>query len=132
MKTKDVAVSSLGVAFRIIVTIAVVFLVYKGAVLAYNYGYRIFAEPAMAAEGTGEIVTVAIPEGKDVKEVGNILKAKGLIRDPQLFYYQYITSKYAEDEIVPGAYELSTEMVAEDILDVITKKPEVSSDEDWG
>lgn len=124
MNTKQVAGSVVGVLVKIILAAALVFLIYKGATAAYDYGYRVFAEPAMAPEGSGQIISVAITEGKSVKEVGEILESKGLIRDAQLFYIQYLTSKYNKKDIVPGAYELSTEMVAEEIIGVITAAPE--------
>lgn len=124
MNTKQMAGSVIKVLLKIMIAAVIVFFVYKGAAAAYDYGYRVFAEPAMAPEGSGQIISVAITEGKSVKEVGEILASKGLIRDPQLFYIQYLTSKYNEKDIVPGVYELSTEMVAEDILGVITTVPE--------
>lgn len=130
MNPKHMIGSVARVVIKIAVVAVVVFFVYKGAVAAYDYGYRVFAEPAMAPEGSGRIISVAITEGKSVKEVGEILESKGLIRDPQLFFIQYLTSKYNKKDIVPGAYELSTELTAEEILAVITAVPEGSGESD--
>lgn len=129
MNAKRMAKTAVGVLIKVVVIAVVILFVYKGASAAYDYGYRVFAEPAMAAEGSGRVISVAITEGKSVKTVGDILESKGLIRDSRLFYIQYLTSKFNEKDIVPGVYELNTEMVAEEILEVITAVPEVSEDD---
>lgn len=128
MDAKKVVVTSVSIVLKVAVIAIVVLFVYEGAIAAYDYGYRVFAEPAISAKGTGRVISVAITEGKDAKEVGEILVAKGLIRDAQLFQIQYMTSKYNEKDIVPGVYELSTEMVAEEILSVITTVPTTEED----
>lgn len=128
MDTKKMAQSTVSTLARVVVVVLVCLFVYKAAEAAYDYGYRVFAEPAMDTVGTGQIISVAITEGKDVKEVAEILASKGLIRDPKLFYIQYLTSKYNKKDIIPGVYDLSTEMVAEEILEVITTVSEVEEE----
>lgn len=129
MNAKQMAVSAVKILIKVILVAGIIYFVYQAAGAAYDYGYRVFAEPAMAPKGSGRIISVAITEGKSVQEVGEILEAKGLIRDARLFYIQYLTSKYNKKDIVPGVYELSTEMVAEDILGVITTVVEPTGDE---
>ena len=61
MKSGNVILAVVGAIIRVVVTIGVVFVIYKGALLCYDYGYRIFTEPAMTS-GDGRQVTVAITE----------------------------------------------------------------------
>ena len=44
--------------------------------------------------GTGRTISVSIVEGRTVKEIGEILEEKGLIRDAKLFYFQEMFSEY--------------------------------------
>ena len=46
----------LGAVVKAAAAILVIFLLFKGADVCYDYGYRIFAEPAMT-EGEGTVVT---------------------------------------------------------------------------
>lgn len=120
MNTKQFAGSFIGLLFKIIIIGAVIYYVGQIATQAYDYGYRVFAEPSISSTGNGRDITVAIPEGQSVKDVGEILFSRGLIRDSFLFQIQYYTSKYNDKEILAGSYTLNTEMVVEDMLGVIT------------
>lgn len=106
-----------GTILKVIVTIAVVFFIYKGALLCYDYGYRIFMEPAVSA-GEGRTITVEISEDMTGEEMGNLLASKGLIRDAKLFRLQYLLSEFRED-IKSGTYDLSTAMTAEEMMEVM-------------
>ncbi|MBO4981328.1 MAG: endolytic transglycosylase MltG [Lachnospiraceae bacterium] len=107
----------LGAILKVIATIVVVFLVYKGAVTCYDYGYRIFTEPAVSA-GEGRTVTVTVPKGASAVAIGELFAQKGLTRDAKLFALQYLCSEYRED-VKPGTYELSTAMTAEEMMEVM-------------
>ena len=106
-----------GTILKVIVTIAVIFFVYKGAMLCYDYGYRIFMEPAISA-GEGRTITVEITKDMTGEEMGELFAAKGLIRDPKLFELQYLLSEFRAD-IKPGTYDLSTAMTAEEMMEVM-------------
>lgn len=111
--------------FKIAVTLAVVLLIYNLALKAYDFGYRIFAEEPMEL-GTGRTISVSIVEGRTVKEIGEILEEKGLIRDAKLFYFQEMFSEY-KGELKPGVYELSTGMTPYEMM-AIMSAPEESED----
>ena len=115
--SKKFAMGVVRFVFGIVVMAAVMMLVYKAALDAYDYGYRIFDETAMTPE-PGITKSVAIVEGKSVKEIGHILEDKGLIRSATLFYLQELFSSYHK-KLQPGVYELSTAMTPEEIMAVM-------------
>ena len=114
MKAGNVISAVLGAIFRVVVTIAAVYIIYRGALLCYDYGYRVFTEPALSA-GEGRTVRVAVTEDMSPADIGRLLEDKGLVRDGRLFIIQYYLSEYRED-VGPGIFELSTSMTAEEIM----------------
>ncbi|MDD3661227.1 MAG: hypothetical protein PHT89_10960 [Lachnospiraceae bacterium] len=106
-----------GTLIKTAILIVMVFGIYKMAIGAYEFGYRVFAEPAMSEE-PGITISVSITEDMDTMAVGKLLESKGLIRDARLFYVQEIVSEY-KDKIQPGIFELKTSMTAEEILTVL-------------
>ncbi len=121
MKMKDVVLSVCETILKIAVVAIIVMMIYRGATAAYDYGYRIFEEPAMT-EGEGREVIVDIPEGMSAKEMGELLYKKGLIRDEKLFQLQYFLSEYKEDLRV-GQFVLRTNMTVDEMLKAMTKEP---------
>ena len=117
MKASSVISSVLSVILKVIVISVVVLFIYRYAMKAYNFGFSVFAEPAVSSE-PGTDISVAIVEGKSVKEIGQILEEKGLIRDKNVFYFQEMFSEY-HGYIKPGIYELNTSMTIEDMLEVM-------------
>ena len=127
MNAKEIVGSVFGLAFKIIAAVLIVMFTYKYALLAYDYGYRIFGEQPITS-GEGRTVSVTIPEGADAGKVGEILETKGLIRDGQLFILQELISDY-HNAILPGTYELNTSMTAEDMLIIMSTEPETTEDD---
>ena len=117
MKTSSIIGAILGTIFRIVCTVLIVVVIYKGAVFCYDYGYRIFTEPAVST-GTGRTVTVTIPQGMSAKAMGELLENQGLVEDSTLFMLQYYASEYRKD-IKAGTFELSTAMTAEEMMKVM-------------
>ena len=118
MKSSNLIMAVLGAIFRVVVAIAAVYIIYQGAILCYNYGYRILTEPALSA-GEGRTVTVAITDDMSPKEIGQLFENKGLVRDARLFMLQYYLSEYVKD-VKPGVFELSTSMTAEEMMEAMT------------
>ncbi len=114
MKSRNLMTAVFGAILKVVIAVAAAFVIYRGAVLCYNYGYRIFTEPAMTA-GEGKTVSITLTEGMSALDVGEMMKNKGLTRDSKLFALQYLLSEYKED-IRPGTYEVSTSMTAEEIM----------------
>ena len=107
----------LGFVFRIALAVAAIIVIYKGITYCYDFGFRIFNEPAMT-EGIGRVVTVSIEEDMSPIAMGKMMEEKGLSRDWKLFAVQYYCSEYKE-EIQPGVYELNTNMTAEEMFGYI-------------
>ena len=122
MKAWNIVSAVVGAIIRAAVAIAVVYLIYRGAVICYDYGYRIFTEPAISS-GEGRTVTVAVTEEMSASDIGTLLENKGLIRDKYLFVLQYYLSEYRKD-VKPGVFELSTSMTAEDMRKVMASAAE--------
>ncbi len=107
---------------KIAVALAIVLVVYNLGMKAYDFGYRIFAEEPIEM-GEGRVISVSIVEGKTVKEIGEILEEKGLIRDSNLFYFQEKFSEYSGD-LKPGVYELSTGMTPYEMMAIMAATDE--------
>lgn len=121
MKTKDIILTICEVILKIVVLALIIAVIYKGANVAYDYGYRIFEEPPMSV-GEGREVIVTIPEGMSSKEMGELLYMRGLIRDEKLFQIQYLLSEYKED-LLPGKFALRTNMTVDEMLKAMTQEP---------
>ena len=102
-------------------------MIYRLAFKAYDFGYRVFAEPAVA-EGTGIDVVVQIPLGSDASEIGKILKNAGLINDDKLFVAQELLSEY-HGKLEPGTYSLNTSMTSEEMMAAMSPATEESTEE---
>ncbi|MCM1540407.1 MAG: aminodeoxychorismate lyase [Blautia sp.] len=118
-----------GVIFRVCVVLFAVHIIYNGAMLAYDYGYRIFTEPAVSA-GEGRNITVSITADMSPVDIGELFETKGLVRDGKLFVIQYYLSEFQKD-VGPGTFELSTSMTVEEMMEAMadaTEKPEESTE----
>lgn len=126
MRSGKIMLAVLGAICKVVIVIAVVFLIWRGATKCYDYGYRVYTEPAISS-GEGRTVTVTIPVDSSALEIGEIMEEKGLTRDKYLFALQYLLSEYRED-FKPGTYELSTSMTAEEMMAVMSPADEVSDE----
>lgn len=127
MSLKDVIFAIFETAFKLAVAVIVVVMIYRGANMAFDYGYRIFQEPPMSE--VGRDVTVNIPEGMSAEEMGELFYQKGLIRDVNLFRLQYLLSEFKE-ELNPGQFVLSTSMQVEEMFKVMSGDPIVEEEAD--
>lgn len=127
MKAKSLIGAVLGAIFRVVATIFVIYVIYRGAMICYDYGYRTFTEPAVSA-GEGRTVTVAVTEDMTPSELAKILESRGLVRDAKLFTIQYYLSEYRED-VGPGVFDLSTSMTAEEIMAAMVVEKEEDAEE---
>lgn len=127
MNGKQMAGTILGTVVKIAIAVLVVFYVYKAAGIAYDYGYRIFAEGPVSEE-PGFDVSIAITSDKDVRDIGELLESRGLIRDGQLFVLQELLSKY-HGKIKEGAYTLNTSMSVEEMLEIMAGETEETESE---
>lgn len=117
MRPINIVSAVAGIVIRVVITILVVYVIYRGSSLCYEYGYRVFAEPAMTT-GEGRTVTVTVTKEMSPLEIGKLFESKGLVRDARLFMLQYYFSEYYKD-VKPGTFELSTRMTAEEMMEVM-------------
>jgi len=125
---KQFIVSVATAAVKIIVLILLVRYVIGVATTAYDFGYRIFTEEPMSA-GEGITYTVELSEETTPQQVAEALEDYGLIRDKNLFYVQYLLSSY-KDKLMPGNYELSTAMTADEMLEIMASSYVDEEDEE--
>lgn len=130
MKSGNVAMAVFGAIFRVVVAVLAVFLIYRGAVLCYDYGYRIFTEPAISS-GEGRTVTVTVTEDMSASDIGKLFESKGLVKEAGLFTLQYYLSEFRAD-VKPGTFELSTSMTAEEMMEAMTVAPETDGEDGAG
>lgn len=130
MNAKSLIAAVCGTIIKVAVAVLIIMMIYRGAILAYDYGYRVFEEPAMSA-GEGRAIVVTIPEDMSPKEMGQLFLNKGLIRDDRLFVLQYYFSEFRKD-LKTGDFELSTAMKVEEMMEAMTKEPAVEPVEPAG
>lgn len=133
MSPRKVAWAIIKTIVAVVIAAVIMMLIYRFALEAYDFGYRIFAEEPVSPE-PGLTMSVAIVEGKSAMDIGKILKEKGLIRDAYLFYLQEFFSSYHK-ELQPGIYELNTAMTPEQMMAVMatgTGTTEEEEDEPTG
>ncbi|MBQ0028374.1 MAG: endolytic transglycosylase MltG [Lachnospiraceae bacterium] len=128
MDIKEIVLSVFSVAIKIVVGVIVVMFIYKYALVAYDYGYRIFSEPPMT-DGEGRTVSVSISPEMDAETIGQVLENKGLIRDAKLFRLQERLSEY-HGKIQPGIYDLTTAMTAEEMIAIMAADAVDSQEEE--
>ncbi len=122
MSVKSLIAAVCGTILKVAAAVLIIMLIYRGAIMAYDYGYRVFEEPAMSA-GEGRVVSVTITEDMSAGEMGQLFLSKGLIRDDRLFVLQYYLSEFRKDLKI-GDFELSTAMTVEEMMEAMTKEPE--------
>ncbi len=126
MNGKQLVGTILGVIVKVVVAVVIVFFVYKAATVAYDYGYRVFAEGPVSPE-PGYDVNIAITSDKDVKDIGELLASRGLIRDSKLFILQELLSEH-HGKIKEGAYTLNTSMTVSEMLEIMAyEEPETET-----
>ncbi len=126
MNIKEILGTTVQIIVKVAIFAIIIMYVFRAAVAAYDYGYRVFTEEAVST-GEGRIISVSIEGSQSVLDVGNMLQEKGLIRDGKLFVIQELLSEN-HGNIQPGVYDLNTSMTAQEMLEVIAVKPETDEE----
>lgn len=116
------------VAGTILIVLLVVYGTMRASYVAYDFGYRVFTEPAMESK-PGTAVTVTIEADMDAMDIADYLLEKGLIRDANLFWLQYQLSAY-KGELLPGTYTLNTSQTAKEMMVIMATETETTADEE--
>lgn len=122
MKPINIIGAVAGIILKVVIAILAAYYTYRGALICYDYGYRVFAEPAITT-GEGSTVTVTVTEDMSPLDIGKLFESKGLVRDARLFMLQYYFSEHLKD-VKPGTFELSTSMTAEEMMGVMAASSE--------
>ncbi len=128
MDIKSLVFTVLETIIKVAVLAVVIVYVFRAATQAYDFGYRVFADEPVSISG-GRTITVSVAQDASVKEIADMLEEKGLIEDANLFVVQELLSAH-HGKIVSGIYDLSTEMTAEQMLEVMS--PDVEETEGDG
>lgn len=122
MKVTEIIGGTVELIIKIAAFVFIVMFIFRTATTAYDYGYRVFAEEPMT-EGEGRTISIYVEETASVKEIGEMLQEKGLIRDANLFVIQELLSE-SHDKIQPGIYDLNTSMTSQEMLTVMAAATE--------
>lgn len=122
MKVAHLVAAAVEMVIKVVVVAAVVVFIFRGATQAYDFGYRVFADEPVSVSG-GRTITVGISEAMKISDIAQMLEEKGLIEDAKLFVVQELLSAY-HDEVLPGIYDLSTAMTAQEMLAVMSTPAE--------
>ena len=107
------------VSLRLIIYALVVLLLYEGVTAGYSFGYAVFAGTAVS-EDPGITASVAVEEGQDAGEGGQMLEEMGLIQSRYIFMIQALFYEY---DIYPGTYQLNTSMTSKEMLEEMSVLP---------
>lgn len=128
MNVKQLVGTTIEMILKVFLFSYIVFCIYKAAIAAYDYGYRVFAEPPMAI-GEGRIISVYVENDDTTKDIAKMLQEKGLIRDSRLFLVQELLSEN-HNKIQPGIYDLSTAMTSQEMIAVMSEPVTEETDEE--
>jgi UPF0755 protein len=111
---------------KIAIAAAVIMVVFRLAIYAYDFGFQIFADQPVSS-GDGRTVSVVVSDGLSDRELAKLLEQKGLVNDANVFYMQL---KLSDDEVVSGAYELNTAMTASEMIAAMSASSSEQGDEE--
>ena len=127
MNKNKLVLRFVSISFSVLVILLVLIGFVKVGTYCYDFGYRIFTEEAIDEE-PGRDVVIQITDDMSGMDIAKELENKGLIQDARLFYVQLKVSAYSK-KINPGVYTLNTSMQARDMMVVMSKEQEESSDQ---
>ena len=114
-------------SFGILIIVMVIYAATQLAQIGFDFGYRMFTEPAVSS-GEGREVPVLIQDGMGDKEIAELLEQKGLIRDSKLFYLQMKLFDYS-GKLIPGVYTLNTNMDPKELMIAMSTVTETQTEE---
>ncbi len=125
MKLNQAMLKFVKLGITIIIALVIIYFTVSLSLICFDFGYRVFTEPAMEAEPGTDIV-VTIDSSMGAMKIGQELEDKGLVRDGKLFMIQLMLSVYMDGEapdITPGTYILNTSMDSKDMM-IVMSDPE--------
>lgn len=120
MRTSTIVMKVLHFVFSILILVLIVFALFKVGTAAFDFGYRVFTEPALE-NAPGRDVTVEIKQDMSAMDIGKLLEEKQLVDNALLFTVQLKTSAYA-NSIRSGIYTLNTSQKAREMMQIMAKE----------
>ena len=115
----------LSVSISVLLCVLVVCGLYQVGLRCYDFGYRVYTEPAVSPDkGTEQIVQIT--EDMETKELSELLEEKGLVQDARLFFLQAKLSGFKPQ---PGVYKVSNAMAARELMAAMTPVEEEEAEE---
>ena len=127
MKSQITAVNIIKKAIYLIAMVVIVILLVQGAAKGYDFGHAVFMDESMTSKEDARDVTITIAEGDSVLDIGNMLERRGLIQDAYVFLAQSYCYE-AGRKLVPGSYDLTTDMNAKEIMNAIVTQSSQTKD----
>ena len=118
MKNQKSEYSALSRITKVLVAVVIVMMIYIGALNAYDFGYRLFAEKPVSL-APGKEVIVVIEEGMGTNAIADMLEEQGVIRDALIFKVQNKLSHYSGG-FLAGIYTVNTSMTNEEIMAILS------------
>ena len=84
MKVTNIIGAAAGAIFRVVAAIVIVYVIYRGVGICYDYGYRIFTESAVST-GEGRTVTVSITAEMSPWDIGELFGTRSFLRCSIIF-----------------------------------------------
>lgn len=117
MKNKSIKLI-VGISLNAIAIAFVVFLVYSVGNKAFAFGAKVFNEQSVDSGSVAREVEVSISDNITTKQLTNVLYAKGLIDDKNVFYCQVELSDF-KNKFITGTYKLNTSMKPTTIMETL-------------
>jgi len=117
--TRQIIISVIGSVTKVVLAVIIIMWVVKNASLAYELGFRVFGETAVDEE-PGIEETIEVTDSTTLKELGEYLADRGLIRDSYIFEIQGKLAKL-DDGIDKGTYTLSSAMSVEQMVSILAQ-----------
>ena len=130
MKLNKAVVKFVKLGMTMIIALMILYVTIAISLVGFDFGYRVFTEPAMEAE-PGRDIVVTIDKGMGAGEIGAELERKGLVRDGNLFMIQLMLSAY-KDDIQPGSHILNTSMTSKEIMILMSEEKETEEESETG
>ena len=111
---KKVGLGFIETVIHVCVYILIIFLLIRVAAWGYDFSYQVFGDPVMSEYNT-ETVKFTVRNGQTAADVAEGLENAKLIKYSMAFRIRAKLEKL-ENSIVPGTYELSQAMTADEIL----------------
>ncbi|MCI7100018.1 MAG: hypothetical protein MR966_14165 [Lachnospiraceae bacterium] len=104
---------------RLIGVLLIVLVFHFVISMGYDFGYNLFAAPAMSAPPGREVV-FSVEPGESTEEIIDGLAEAGLICDKLIFRCQII---FYDKILQPGEYDMNTSMTSKEILMYLNDGP---------